>query len=78
MPPWAYVVLVCVVLVAIGVVVDRSAGRTRHGLVRPADTKGRSSADPVVQARTDNPGAAGITERMEGRVGGIGGTSGMG
>ncbi|RKT57193.1 hypothetical protein [Saccharothrix australiensis] len=68
MQPWLYAVLFCALLLAIGVVVDRRARAERAGLVRPADTAGRSRAEPVAQARIDHPGAAGITERVDGRT----------
>ncbi len=68
MQPWVYGVLFCALLLGLGFLVDRRARAKRAGLVRPADTHGRSKADPVVQARVDNPGSAGITERMEGRI----------
>ncbi|GAA0263243.1 hypothetical protein GCM10010492_75390 [Saccharothrix mutabilis subsp. mutabilis] len=73
MQPWVYGVLFCAVLIGIALVVDRRARAKRAGLQRPADTRGRSKADPVVRARIDNPGSAGIAERAEGRVGGNGG-----
>ena len=66
MQPWVWAVLFCAVVLAIGFVVDRRARAKRAGLERPADTKGRSKADPVVQARIDNPGSAGITRREHG------------
>ncbi|KOX16200.1 hypothetical protein ADK67_40330 [Saccharothrix sp. NRRL B-16348] len=59
-------------VLAIGFAVDRKARAKRAGLVRPADTKGRSKADPVVQARIDNPGSAGIAYRHDGGDGGAG------
>ncbi|MCE7000600.1 hypothetical protein LZG04_38165 [Saccharothrix sp. S26] len=66
MQPWAWAVLFCVVALAVGFAVDRRARAKRAGLERPADTTGRSKADPVVRARTDNPGSAGITRREHG------------
>ncbi|MFI9815697.1 hypothetical protein [Saccharothrix variisporea] len=69
MQTWVYGVLFAAVLIAIALVVDRRARAKRAGLERPADTRGRSKADPVSQARIDNPGAAGIAERVEGRGG---------
>jgi len=72
MQPWVWAVLFCAVALAIGYLVDRRARAKRAGLVRPADTRGRSKADPVVQARIDNPGSAGIAYRQEGGDGGAG------
>ncbi|MCC8245836.1 hypothetical protein [Saccharothrix luteola] len=66
MQPWVWAVLFCAVVLAIGFVVDRRARAKRAGLERPADTKGRSKADPVVQARIDNPGSAGVALRQHG------------
>ncbi|WP_158843322.1 hypothetical protein [Saccharothrix deserti] len=69
MQPWVWGVLFCAALLAIGFAVDRKARAKRAGLERPADTRGRSKADPVVQARIDNPGSAGVAERVDGRGG---------
>ncbi|MEU4739984.1 hypothetical protein AB0G02_05885 [Actinosynnema sp. NPDC023658] len=66
MQPWLWAVLFCAVVLALGLVVDRRARAKRAGLTRPADTKGRSKADPVVQARIDHPGSAGIALRLHG------------
>ena len=66
MPPWAWAIVFVAVVLAIGFAVDRKARAQRAGLERPADTRGRSKADPVVQARIDNPGSAGITRREHG------------
>jgi hypothetical protein len=66
MQPWVWAVLFCAAVLAIGFVVDRRARAKRAGLERPADTKGRSKADPVVQARIDNPGSAGVALRQHG------------
>ncbi|NUT97389.1 MAG: hypothetical protein HOY78_35740 [Saccharothrix sp.] len=76
MQPWVYGVLFCAVLIGSALaafVVDRRARAKRAGLEQPADTRGRSMGDPVAQARIDNPGSAGITERLEGRLGSNGG-----
>ncbi|XVV02387.1 hypothetical protein ACQPW3_34235 [Actinosynnema sp. CA-248983] len=70
MQTWVYAVLFCALLAGIGLLVDRRARAVRKGLERPADTRGRSKAEPVGQARVDNPGAAGIAQRMEGGTGG--------
>ncbi|GAB2984091.1 hypothetical protein [Saccharothrix stipae] len=73
MPPWLWGLLFCATLLTIGAVVDRRARAKRAGLERPADTRGRSKADPVVQARLDNPGSAGIAHRRDGdETGGVG------
>ena len=66
MQPWVWAVLFCAAALAIGFAVDRRARAQRAGLERPADTKGRSKADPVVQARIDNPGSAGVAYREHG------------
>ncbi|QQQ75336.1 hypothetical protein IOD16_30200 [Saccharothrix sp. 6-C] len=65
MQPWIWAVLFCAAALTIGYAVDRRARAKRAGLVRPADTKGRSKADPVVQARIDHPGSAGIAQRQQ-------------
>ena len=72
MQPWVWAVLFCAALLTIGFAVDRRARAKRAGLERPADTRGRSKADPVVQARIDNPGSTGIAYRQEGGDGGGG------
>lgn len=66
MQPWVWAVLFVAVVLVIGFAVDRRARAKRAGLVRPADTRGRSKADPVVRARTDNPGSAGVAYREHG------------
>ncbi|WP_447003949.1 hypothetical protein ACRAKI_30575 [Saccharothrix isguenensis] len=66
MHPWLWAVLFCAALLTTGLVVDRRARGKRAGLERPADTTGRSRADPLVRARVDNPGATGVTHRMHG------------
>ncbi|MEJ2857058.1 MULTISPECIES: hypothetical protein [unclassified Saccharothrix] len=78
MQTWVYGVLFAAVLIGIALVVDRRARAKRAGLERPADTRGRGSAvNPVAQARIDNPGSAGIAERVEGRAGSNGGNGGV-
>ncbi|MFI9010263.1 hypothetical protein ACIGNX_23820 [Actinosynnema sp. NPDC053489] len=72
MQPWLWGVLFCAAALVIGFLVDRRARAKRAGLERPADTRGRSKADPVVQARIDNPGAAGIARRDHGSSAGGG------
>lgn len=75
MQSWVWAVLFCAALLVIGFAVDRRARARRAGLERPADTRGRSKADPVVQARIDNPGAAGVTHRQHGDPGVVGGVN---
>ena len=53
MQPWVWAVLFIAVVLGIGFVVDRRARAKRAGLVRPADTRGRSKVDPITQARQD-------------------------
>lgn len=72
MQPWVWAVLFCAAVLAIGYVVDRKARAERAGLERPADTKGRSKVHPVVQARIDHPGSAGVAYRQEGGDAGAG------
>ncbi|NUT49110.1 MAG: hypothetical protein HOV94_17645 [Saccharothrix sp.] len=66
MQPWLWAVLFCAAVLALGLAVDRRARAKRAGLERPADTRGRSKAEPVGQARVDNPGAAGVVYRPPG------------
>ncbi|MFD9738659.1 hypothetical protein [Umezawaea sp. NPDC059074] len=68
MGTWVYAVVFVVVLVGVGVLVDRRARRKRQGLERFADTTGRTKAEPVAQARVDHPGSAGVAERLEGPI----------
>lgn len=73
MPLWAYAVVFCVVLVGIGYVVDRRSRAIRAGLVVPADSQGRHSADGAARARLGPGGASRL-----GDIGGGAGYTGLG
>jgi hypothetical protein len=73
MPSWLYAVIFCVLVLAIGFVVDRRSRAVRAGLEVPADTAGRSRVDGVARARLE-PGGGGGLGSDGGNVG-FGGTS---
>ncbi|MFD7660027.1 hypothetical protein ACFV4N_39130 [Actinosynnema sp. NPDC059797] len=73
MPPWAWVVVVCVVLSVMGLLVDRRARRIREGLVVPADRVGRGGDRPDAAGRLNPHSAGGL-----GTGGGPGGGAGSG